>query len=125
MPNFKKIESQLENRLDKWLYFIKHLEDLQNIPEILSDKVFEKAEISNLRKPALDKYEASFKVFRDNKAVYDYAVTTAFDEGKIEEMNKGELEKAIKVAKQAKEMRLPKTDIAKLTGLSEEEISKI
>ncbi|TAG56012.1 MAG: Rpn family recombination-promoting nuclease/putative transposase, partial [Runella slithyformis] len=31
MPNFKKTESELETRLDQWLYFIKNLEDFQNI----------------------------------------------------------------------------------------------
>lgn len=34
MPHFKKKENELLTRLDKWLYFIKHLEDFQTIPEI-------------------------------------------------------------------------------------------
>jgi hypothetical protein len=40
MPNFKKTEKQLETRLDKWLYFIKNLEDFQSIPTIFTDEVF-------------------------------------------------------------------------------------
>ena len=83
MPNFGKKENELETRLDKWLYFIKHLEDFQNIPAIFSDKVFEqafeKAELSKLGQTDLDKYENSLKVYRDLKAVLD----TAFDEGKL------------------------------------------
>jgi predicted transposase/invertase (TIGR01784 family) len=43
MPNFKLAESQLKTRLDKWLYFIKYLEDFQKIPEIFSDEVFSQA----------------------------------------------------------------------------------
>lgn len=38
MPNFVKMESRLETRLDKWLYFIKNLEDFQSIPAILRTK---------------------------------------------------------------------------------------
>jgi hypothetical protein len=30
----------LATRLDKWLYFIKNLEDFQNIPELFKDEVF-------------------------------------------------------------------------------------
>ena len=117
MPNFAKTEIDLVTRLDKWLYFIKHLEDFQNIPAIFSDEVFEqafeKAELSKLGQAELDKYESSLKVYRDLKGVLD----TAFDEGKIE----GKIE----IAKQAKKMGLSTSDISKLTGLTEEEINKL
>ena len=117
MPNFTKNENQLETRLDKWLYFIKHLEDFQNIPTIFKDEVFkqafEKAELANFGQADLDQYENSLKVYRDLKGVID----TAFDEGKIE--------RSIEIAKQAKSMGLSVTDIAKLTGLSEDEINKL
>ena len=118
MPNFAKSETELETRLDKWLYFIKHLEDFQNIPTIFSDEVFEqafeKAELSKLGQSDLDKYENSLKVYRDYKNTID----TAFDEGKIE----GELVRTKIIARQAKQMGFSTDDISKLTGLSEEEI---
>ena len=51
MPHFDKKENELLIRLDKWLYFIKNLEDFQNIPEIFKDDIFkqafEKAKIAN------------------------------------------------------------------------------
>ena len=43
MPNFKKEEVQLETRLDQWLFFIKHLEDFQDIPLIFKDEIFNSA----------------------------------------------------------------------------------
>ncbi|WP_299289633.1 Rpn family recombination-promoting nuclease/putative transposase [uncultured Mucilaginibacter sp.] len=153
MPNFTKQENELETRLDKWLYFIKNLEDFQQIPTIFKDnvftKAFEKAELANMKQDELDKYETSLKVFRDNKAVYDYAKQTAYDEGRTEGMStgmiegklagkiegkiegklegklEGKIEGKIEIAKSAKLMGLSVTDIAKLTGLSEEEISKL
>ncbi len=84
MPNFKQTENQLKTRLDKWLYFIKHLEDFQTIPSIFSDEVFtqafEKAELAKLGQDDLFNYEMNLKVYRDYKSTID----TAFDEGKLE-----------------------------------------
>jgi len=117
MPNFKQLESELATRLDKWLYFIKHLEDFQTIPSIFSDEVFsqafEKAELAKFGQTELASYENSLKIYRDLKGVID----TAFDEGKLE----GKLE----VAKSAKQIGLKVEDIIKLTGLTKEDIEKL
>ena len=113
MPNFKKTETQLENRLDKWLYFIKHLEDFQTIPSIIADDVFnqafEKAELAKFGKFELANYENSLKIYRDLKGVID----TAFDEG------------ILKVAKNLKEEGMELEFIIKVTGLSKKQIDKI
>jgi predicted transposase/invertase (TIGR01784 family) len=129
MPNFKQTEADLKTRLDKWLYFIKHLEDFQTIPAIFKDEVFtqafEKAELAKFVQAELDSYESSLKIFRDNKAVFDYARDTAFEEGKIEGKVEGKIEGKIQVAKSAKQMGLSTADIINLTGLSESEINKL
>ncbi|MEA5139223.1 Rpn family recombination-promoting nuclease/putative transposase [Arcicella rigui] len=121
MPHFVQAEHDLANRLDKWLYFIKHLEDFQGIPEVFKDEVFiqafEKAEIAKYSEAERHDYEQSLKVFRDNKAVYEYAVNTAFDEGKIE----GKIE----VARKMKLKGISSSDISDMTGLSEEEINDL
>jgi predicted transposase/invertase (TIGR01784 family) len=84
MPNFKQKEDELKTRLDKWLYFIKNLEDFQTIPEIFKDKIFiqafEKSEIAKFGQAELENYEMNLKIYRD----YKNTVDTAFDEGKIE-----------------------------------------
>lgn len=114
MPNFKKNESQLENRLDKWLFFIKHLEDFQSIPSIIADEVFnkafEKAELAKFGQSELENYENSLKTYRDLKGVID----TAFGEGKLE----GKLE----TAKSFKKLGVPIETIIEATGLTKEEI---
>ncbi|SFC64729.1 conserved hypothetical protein (putative transposase or invertase) [Flexibacter flexilis DSM 6793] len=114
MPNFAKQEYELQTRLDKWLYFIKHLEDFQQIPTIFNDEIFKeafnKAELANLGQTELDKYESSLKVYRDLKGVID----TAFDEGKLE----GKLEIARKLLKSP----LSDEEIASYTGLTVEQI---
>jgi predicted transposase/invertase (TIGR01784 family) len=113
MPNFKQLETQLETRLDKWLYFIKHLEDFQTIPTIFADEVFsqafEKAELAKFGQVELANYENSLKIYRDLKGVID----TAFDEG------------IIKVAKNLKEEGMNIEFIIKVTGLTKEEIERL
>jgi predicted transposase/invertase (TIGR01784 family) len=113
MPNFKQSETQLKSRLDKWLYFIKHLEDFQTIPTIIADDVFnqafEKAELAKFGQAELANYENSLKIYRDLKGVID----TAFDEGKVE------------VAKKLKELGVDFEIISKSTGLTKEEIERL
>jgi predicted transposase/invertase (TIGR01784 family) len=113
MPNFKQLETQLETRLDKWLYFIKHLEDFQTIPTIFADEVFsqafEKAELAKFGQVELANYENSLKIYRDLKGVID----TAFDEG------------ILKVAKNLKEEGMNIEFIIKVTGLTKEEIERL
>jgi len=117
MPNFIKAEQDLSTRLEKWLFFIKHLEDFQTIPQIFKDSIFsqafEKAELAKMNLAENDNYENSLKIYRDLKNVID----TARDEGKIEGKNE--------IAKNAKAMGMTSKDIAKLTGLSDGEIEKL
>ena len=121
MPNFKQTETELETRLDKWLYFIKHLEDFQTIPTIIADEVFnqafEKAELAKFGQMELVNYENSLKIYRDLKGVID----TAFDEGKMEGKMEGkyELAKVMLVEKELIEK------IIKYTGLTKDEIERL
>ncbi len=129
MPNFRKTESQLHSRLDKWLYFIKYLEDFQSIPAIFADDVFlqafQKAEVAKLGQTELDNYENSLKIYRDIKSVID----SAFDDGKMEGLLEGKLEGLLEGKLET--ARMMKNDgesidkIKRYTGLSEEEINRI
>lgn len=122
MPNFNKKEEELNSRLDKWLYFIKNLEDFQSIPAIFEDSVFgqafEKASIANFVQADLESYEASLKTFRDNKAVYDYATNKAFEQGEQIGLEKGTIKMAERFL--LKEYSIAET--AEITGLAEEKI---
>jgi predicted transposase/invertase (TIGR01784 family) len=114
MPHFIKEENELVTRLDKWLYFIKHLEDFQNIPEIFKDDVFiqafEIAEIAKYSEEERHDYEQSLKIYRDLKGVID----TAFDNGQVQ--------KTLEIARKGKLMGLSTNDLIKLTGLTKDEI---
>ena len=117
MPNFTKAESELGSRLDKWLYFIKNLEDFQSIPAIFQDEVFEqafeKAELAKFGPSDMDKYESSLKVYRDLRGVID----TAFDEGRQESK--------LEMARLMKSEGEPLAKISRYTGLGEAEIERL
>ncbi len=117
MPHFDKKEHELETRLDKWLYFIKHLEDFQSIPVIFKDsvfiKAFEKAEIANYSEAERNNYQESLKIYRDLKNTID----TSYDEGRLEEK--------FEVAKNASKIGLATEVIMQLTGLTKEQIEKL
>lgn len=121
MPKFSKTEAELETHFDKWLYVLKNLPRLENVPMRLQTRVFEKlfgeAEIAQLDRGGLQAYEESLKVYRDLKGVID----TAFDEGKAE----GREEERINIARRMKELGLPIADIAKLTGLTNQQIDTL
>ncbi len=93
MPNFVLQEHELQTQQDKWLFFIKNLEDIQHIPNIFQNddifqQAFEKARIAGFDRVELDQYENSLKVYRDLKNSID----TAFDDGKQEGIEEGFLE---------------------------------
>ena len=129
MPNFRKTEEELKTRLDKWLYFIKHLEDFQVIPNIIADEVFQqafdKAELAKLGSVEMEEYERSLKVFRDLNGAF----TTAHDEGKVEGKIEGKIEgKAEGKTEIASFMKAENETIEKIikyTGLTKEEIEKL
>jgi predicted transposase/invertase (TIGR01784 family) len=117
MPRFTKEEDELENHFDKWLYFLKHLEDFENIPGILKEEVFVKAfeiaEIANFDEKQLAEYEESLKHYRDLKGAMD----TSFEDG--------EIKKAKEMSKKMKAKGIDFDIISEISGLSKEEIEKL
>ena len=86
MPNFNKSEDELETRLDKWLYFIKNLEEFEDMPKIFKDeipfvKAFEKAAISKYTKDELAIYNNNVKVYRDLRGAFDTATREGMELG--------------------------------------------
>ncbi len=129
MPRFTKREEELQSHKEKWLYFLKNLEDFEDIPDILKEAVFIKgfeiAEIANFNARQLAEYEESLKVYRDLKGVVD----TSFEEGLVigEEKGReeGKKEEKIEIARMMKKKKYPLKEISALTGLSPEEIEKL
>jgi len=129
MPRFTKEEHELETHFHKWLYFLKHLEDFQKIPEILKEEIFEKAfhvaEIANFTPQQLSQYEESLKTYRDLKGAFDTSYEEGKIEGKIEGKMEGKIEGKIEIALKMKKMGEPAEKISEYTGLSIAEINQL
>ncbi|WP_081259596.1 Rpn family recombination-promoting nuclease/putative transposase [Moraxella catarrhalis] len=85
LPNFCKSEAELNTNLDRWLFFIKNLEDLQHIPAIfqnsLIEQAFDKAKIANFNPQEMSKYRDSLKIYWDNYNVVNTAKQEGIEQG--------------------------------------------
>lgn len=88
MPLFHKKETELLTKFDKWCYFLKHLEDMDNIPAILNEpifkKAFETAELAGMTENERNFYEESLMSYRDMQNALDTAVDDAIKERDIQ-----------------------------------------
>ena len=113
MPLFNKNENQLVTKFDKWCYFLKNLEDLDNIPAILNEPIFQKAfgtaELAAMTEKQQIAYQESLIHYSDMKNMID----TAVEDIRIEIAEKAILEGATNEF------------IAKITGLTIMEVQAV
>ncbi|MDD2597891.1 MAG: Rpn family recombination-promoting nuclease/putative transposase [Kiritimatiellae bacterium] len=83
MPKFNKKLSELVSHQDKWLFALKNLTQLKNVPDGFRDEVFlsffKAAEIAKLKPVERQAYEQSLKYYRDMKNVIATAVEEETD----------------------------------------------
>lgn len=142
MPRFQKKLEELQTHFDKWLYFIKHLEDFDDIPVHLREEVFEQAftvaEIARFNPQQLENYENSLKYYRDLKNVIDTAVQEASLKAEQHGVEKGieigvgkgiemgeEQEKLKRIQLALQQGILTPSQIAQLFGVDETEVSRL
>lgn len=129
MPKFKKTIDQLENRFDKWLYVLKNLERIHNIPEKFKDRIFKKlfktAEIAKFSPEEAEQYEESLKIYRDLKNTFDTAREEGHEEGREKGREEGREESKLESAINMLNDGLSLEKICKYTSLSEEKIKQL
>jgi len=117
MPKFNKGIDELETRFEKWLYVLKNLPKLQELPSQLQERIFEKifriAEIAKMNKQEISEYEENLKRYRD---LYS-AFATAEMKGEI----KGKIETALKMLADGVSIET----ICRYTGLSQEQVTEL
>lgn len=129
IPKFNKKINELENHLDKWLYFLKNLEDFEKLPDIFQEDIFietlERIEILSLSKEEIYNYERSLKSFRDNINIITTAIEEGKEEGRKKGIEEGRKEERIKIAKEMLQDGESIEKIVKYSKLEIEEIKKI
>ena len=88
-----KREEEIETDFERWIYVLKNMETLTEMPFKDYKKIFGRLEeVSNLAAltpQERQRYDASLKVYRDNMAVLDYAETQGHEKGLAEGLAKG------------------------------------
>ena len=114
--------------LDCWIYNLKHMETLEQMPFEAQHKIFKRlAEIADsktLTKEEQEKYDNSMMVMWDNYAVYKHAEEKGRKEAKEEDRKEAE-KKSKKIALKLLAHNFPLDEIADLTDLTIEEIKKL
>jgi len=125
---YKEVD-ELETHFEKWMYVLKNLNRLDNIPEKLQEKIFEKmfaaAEIAKLTEKEYIEYIDSLNSYRDYKNTLDYARAEGKAEGLTEGEVIGENKKAIIIANNLLAKGMSKEDVVEATGLTEDEIEQL
>lgn len=125
MPLFNKQEHELESHFDKWVYFLKHLENFDHIPCVLNEPIFQRgfeiAELAHLTPRQFDAYLKSLLEYSEVKNVND----TAYDDGMKKGEIKGEMKGVKKVAKALKANHVALDIIMATTGLTDQEILEL
>lgn len=129
MPKFAKEIHQLETRFDKWLYVLKNLHKLDQLPDNLKESVFEKvfkvAEIAAMTKEEFRTYEESLKTYRDLQNSIETARAEGEAKGKSEGKIEGKMESLEAMAVKMHAKGFPAAVISELTGLPLERIADL
>jgi predicted transposase/invertase (TIGR01784 family) len=153
MPRFNKREENLTTRFEKWLFVLKNLAALQNVPARLQERifrrVFEIAELARFNPDDRRAYHDSLKYYRDVKNVVDTArdegaqlgfelgfeeglkdgfqkgEQEGFQKGEQEGFQKGEYTNALAIARRMKAKGSSVADIADVTNLPPDVIEQL
>lgn len=132
LGRFKKHIWELETVADKWMYLLKHMHEMDEIPEKFSDTLFRRlfilSEIGNFTAEELEKYEASMRDMSDYYNIIDTAAEEAEKRGMAKGMEIGREEGREKMriaAKRLKDSGVDLQTIAQATGLDVDTIAKL
>jgi len=138
IPKFKKEEKELKNELDYWLYFMKNVSKLEDMPDSFKShkdlkEAFDVASFLALSPDEQFAYQMDMKARLDYKNTLDTALQEGFEQGVKEGIEKG-IEQGIEKGKKETQIEIAKTllsqnvdvEIIKVsTGLSIEEIESL
>ena len=133
LPKFSKTkEDQLENIVEKLIYFFKYVDetnedDLKRIigSDLIIKRAYEELNRFNWSEKEFIAYEQEVKRIRDEQAVLAQKLDDATQKGRLEVIQIGHQKGKIKVAKNSLKAGISIDVIAEITGLSLDEIEKL
>lgn len=125
LPKFNKSEEELSTTIDKWLYVLKNMYQLEKIPVFLKKSIFEKlfklSEMNNLPKEDYILYLRS----QMHKWDYQNGLDTARIEGRAQGVQIGQDETQKRIARNLKQQGISPEAIAEATGLTIADIDQL
>jgi predicted transposase/invertase (TIGR01784 family) len=125
LPLFNKTVEQCENFFDRWIYVLKNMYVLENLPKSFQCEAFKKlkevSDVSKLDSTELSRYERAQRDYWDLTNILNSAEKKGIKKGEA----KGKTEEKLSIARNMKMKHYPVEDISEMTGLSIEEINAI
>jgi predicted transposase/invertase (TIGR01784 family) len=121
LPKFNKPIEAVTGKMEYWLFCLRNLMRLQEVPEAIQEQVFIRLfEIARINKLTPEEMEA----YQKSVLEYDDIVEALKYERKLSEA-RGEAEKAVEVTLNAKNKGFSVEEIACLTNLTAEQVQEI
>lgn len=141
LGRFNKCVWELETVSEKWMYLLRHMHEMVDIPKEFSDPLFTRlfllAEIDNFTAEEKKQYYKSLEDMGDYQNIINTAVEEAtirglaegmargHAEGRVEGLAEGAEKERLANAAKLKELGVDPVIISQATGLTLEEISKL
>lgn len=130
LGRFKKPLWGLETTFDKWMYLLKHMHEMVEIPQIFDTPEFRRlfilSEIGNFTAEEIKDYNKSLENMSDYYNIIDSAEKRAREEGRLagimQGREEGQREKAIEIARKLVLGGMSKAEAAVVVGVPEEDI---
>jgi predicted transposase/invertase (TIGR01784 family) len=129
LPKFKKELADLEDIIDKWLFFLNNARKLQDVPPAMDNipelkKAFYIANQANLNLDELEEQEKSEIFIQDQRGAITKAAKESLEQGRQEGLAEGLQQKTYEIAKKMLGV-LDDRAIAEMTGLTLEELRSL
>ena len=115
----------METLIEKWIFFIKHADELEVIPANVEDEglreAYKDADLHSWNKDEYIAYDDASMAIQDARGRMSFAVRKATKKAKLEGMQ----EKTYKVVEICWKKNMAVEDIAEISELSDEEVLRI
>lgn len=127
LGRFKKKLGELDSKFDKWMFLLKHMHEMTEIPEEFSDPVFKRlfmmSELSNFTADELKHYYISLENMGDYLNIINTAKEEAQRIGLEQGREQGKTEAKIEVARKMIAAGIPLDQVVEFTGLEVETVN--
>ena len=129
LGRFRKGMHELNSDFDKWMYLLKHMHELHEIPEVFQTPEFRRlfilAEIGKFTAEEYKQYIKSLDNMSDYYNVIDTAGEEAEKRGRAEGREEGREEARRETARNFKQLGVDLTTISQATGWTIEELEAL